>query len=129
MLPETANRWFKSQISANRCCERFEIVWGTANPEGAKRSRGPRSAPGAEESPEAVPDTGGRNDQGVGGIALSRLRNGGQRTVKNGLRVAIDTRVAQQDRIDEWRNVNLACVKWSSAGGCALIYKAPSGSG
>ena len=33
--------------------------------------------------------------------------------MKSGLRVAIETRVAQEDRIDEWRNVNLACVKWS----------------
>src|SRR5260370_14817571 len=28
-------------ISASRLCERFEIVWGTADPEGAERSRGP----------------------------------------------------------------------------------------
>ena len=47
--------------------------------------------------------------------------------MKNGLRVAIDTRVAQEDRTDEWRNVNLACVKWSSTWGCALILRLPQG--
>ena len=37
----------------------FEIVWGTANPEGASEAEAPQRA-GRGKSPEAVPDTGGR---------------------------------------------------------------------
>ena len=54
MLQKAANRSFKSQISS--CCrKRFEIVWGTANPEGAKRSRGPAARRARKKAPKQCP--------------------------------------------------------------------------
>jgi hypothetical protein len=46
--------------------------------------------------------------------------------VNNALRMAIDTRVAEDDRIDEWA-VGTSMRQMVEHCGCALITKAPSG--
>jgi len=56
-------------VGPNNFSDRFssgssEILWGTANRRREAEAEAPQSAGRGKKSPEAVPDTGGRMDEG-----------------------------------------------------------------
>jgi hypothetical protein len=104
--------WIR-RTSASCCCKRFEIVWGTANPEGAKRSRGPAARRARKKAPKQCPipeaETIKASEESRSVVCGTETTDSEERFA-NGESIP---RFAQEDRIDEW-TVRPACVKWSN---------------